>query len=523
MKPLLTLLVSVGLSSAVAQSPNTFELAFTPPGAVGYSSYMDGAVAPDGSMAVLTGNLQITESQFIITRLHPDGSVAWSRQVTTSVAGAWMEPRKVIFTSDGQILCFGLFFAQTGNQYFLSRLSGEGELLWSRSYAAGSEENAGDYGSSNLHATSDGGAALCLGMLKKTVAVRVDATGAVQWARSYVTSESPTEKNPGFDFAMMPDGGMLLTEKAEGDIFLVRTDAAGDLLWSQRYPNGLYNHPKMAIALTDGGYLVAGIAGLLPFAMRLDSYGGVIWAKQYTLDEVYVEGFEQAVELEDGDFLLTPTANSIGLLGLRVSPLGAPVNATMLPGTSSYADIMGQHNGEVLAGGVISGYDDLGNLISTYPVLRLPSTMDMACGTGTTYATAMDIPFPTAPTSGCTVQEETIGLVELITYATEQTASRGPLCAAVTGLHEVPPTELLTATPTLLSAGTPLFIDLGEGFMAGSIEHFISDGRSDRFFTFKAQQGRMEINTTNWVAGMHTVRVLDGNGAFIGTVRVLVH
>ncbi len=529
MKHLLTLIVCAGLTNAFAQEGSTFELAFDSPGIEGYSNYVDGAVADDGSIVLLSGNSQLTESQFIITRLHPDGSFAWSKQVVTTTAGDWLDPRKTIFTSTGDILCFGLIYSSTGSKYFLVRLTGAGELLWSQVYAANVDALGGDYGFSNLHATPDGGASVSLGIFSKTIAMHVDASGIVQWARSYLTSEGPTEKNPGFDFAALPDGGMLLCEKAESDIFLVRTDPNGNLLWSQRYPNGRYNHTKTAIVLADGGFLLAGYTAnvddqtLLPFAMRVDADGNTIWFKSYILDEYFVEAFEQAIELPDGTYLLTPTEYSQGLMALRVSPLGEPIASSVLTGSlEGYTDIIGTHGDEILASGVVTMTDNLGNYSSTIPVLRLSSNMQTECGSGTTGASAIDGTALIQPSSGCTVQDENVGSAAFNVVLTDQMASTGSFCFALTGVQEQRGDTPVSAFPNLLFAGGALVIDMGTTKAVGVVERYTADGRQQSVASVPANQQRFEMNTTGWSTGVHTLRFLGANNHLIGTVRVVV-
>ncbi|MBK9759040.1 MAG: hypothetical protein IPO90_03445 [Flavobacteriales bacterium] len=531
MKHLLTLIVSVGLISAFAQEGTTFELAFDAPGLEGYSNYVDGAVAEDGSIALLSGNPQLTESQFIITRLHPDGSFAWSNRVSTTSADQWLEPRKTIFTSTGDILCFGLNYSSAGSKYFLVRLTGAGELLWSQLYAANVDALGGDYGFSNLHATPDGGASVSLGMFSKAIAMRVNAAGAVQWARSFLTTEGPTEKNPGFDFAALPDGGMLLCEKAESDIFLVRTDPDGDLLWSQRYPNGAYNHPKTAIGIADGGFLIAGgttyggfgVGVTAPFAMRLDQFGNTIWFKSYTFDECYVEAFEQAIELPDGTYLLTPTEYSQGLIALRVSPLGVPIAASTLSGNlSGYTDIIGTHDDEILASGVVTMTDNFGNYTSTIPVLRSNSSMQIECGSGTTGASTVDGTALIQPSSGCNVQDENVGSEAFNVVLTEQVAGTGSFCLALTGVQEQRGGTPISAFPNLLFPGSALVIDMGTTKAVRVIERYTTDGRQQSVVSVPVNQQRFEMNTTGWSTGVHTLRVVGESNQPVGTVRVVV-
>ena len=387
-------------------------------------------------------------------------------------------------------------------------------MLWTRTYR---QEIAGsDYGFSSIVATSDDQLVVSMGLIDRTVAMRLNMEGGMLWANRYVTDLSPTNKNPGFDFTATDDGGVLLTEKAEDDIFLVRLSSDGSVQWARRYPNGGYCHTRAAILLEDGGFLIAGSKDTSPFAARLDAAGGVIWQKEYALDEGIMESFDKALELPDGDFLLTPSSGSVGIMGMRVSPLGAPSSAHTIGG-DGYTRIIGRHEGLVLFGGRAFVAGDSG----TQDAMLLVATgedMVLGCAQESTGVTASDIAVP-PPIYGCTVVQEAIvqDMVETSTSVVQFGAR--PLCASISGTVErTAPRWRVFPSPT--SAGGPLRVELDRSRDGLFVEVMSSAG--EHMASTALTEGRSTLSTAGWSPGLYLIRMIDRDRRDLGTQRIIV-
>ena len=296
-------------SICAAQSPTGFLRVIDPPGDNAYHSFVDGLVSPDGGIFMLGGYQNIQEPAFTLARYDTTAHFLWCTKVESASAASDLQPRKVVRMSTGDLMVFGTYASGDNRDYFLTRMDDAGEVQWTRLYH---QQYVGfDYGFSSIVATSDDELVVSMGLIDRTVAMRLDMDGEVLWSHQYITDLSPTNKNPGFDFTATADGGVLLTEKAEDDIYLVRLDSLGGVPWARRYPNGGYCHTHTAILLEDGGFLIAGSRDSSPFAARVNVDGDVTWQKTYAFDEGFVERFEQAMELSDGGYLLTPSARRL--------------------------------------------------------------------------------------------------------------------------------------------------------------------------------------------------------------------
>lgn len=518
--PMKTLLFSsawVCASFAAAQSPANFLRVIDTPGDNAYATFVCGLVAPDGGIFLLGGYQNIQEPAFTLAKYDSTGQFLWGRKVESSSAGTQMEPKKVVRMSTGDLMVFGTYASGSGQDYFVTRVDPDGDVQWTRTYHQ--QYEGFDYGFSSIVATSDDELVMSMGLIDRTIAMRLDMDGEPQWANHYVTDLSPTNKNPGFDFAATADGGVLLTEKAEDDIYLVRLDSTGAVEWAKRYPNGGYCHTNTAILLADGGFLIAGSKDAVPFAARIDDSGGMIWQKEYAFDEGAVENFDHAMELTDGDYLLTPSQNSSGIMAMRVSPLGTPVACYTITG-GGYMRIIGRQEDLVVLGGrtlleVDGGFEDAILLSGS------GENLDPDCLQGTTGATGNDITIP-PPIHGCNVAEEPIVEGSINTFVSSILFGTRQVCPSLVAVSGSPGIDHFSVFPSLISAGSPFRIELGDMGDAVSVECFSIDGRSMAQTLVRPGASSAAVSTANWAIGLYVIRATGRDGSVLATTRIVV-
>ncbi|HSG81385.1 MAG TPA: hypothetical protein VLC48_03970 [Gemmatimonadota bacterium] len=172
---------------------------------------------------------------------------------------------------------------------YILRIDASGDTVWTRTL--------GGPGIDRIFATApteDGGSVFAgitnnesAGELDATL-IRVDADGQVVWARSY-----GGERNDiGHGVTTAPGGGFLLVGytnsygAGQNDIYLVRTDPAGAVAWTQMIGDAGDDRAMMAAPITGGGYAIAG------YASGTDEYwsakltavsdaGEVLWSESF--------------------------------------------------------------------------------------------------------------------------------------------------------------------------------------------------------------------------------------------------
>jgi hypothetical protein len=212
--------------------------------------------------------------------------------------------------------------------------------------------------------------------------LKVSYSGETQWEKSYF-------KTPEFLYAGWcnsvdisdPDnyilGGSLLEN--ESHCMLVEFDAFGDTIWSKTYtPEGLnYSVGYNAIRNSDGDYLIAGFAGIMPhdsaFLLKVDQNGNEIWHNVYPITN-YVSVIGSIIETQNGYMLggqsiQTDSGQLENNFLINVDELGTEL------WRQSYGDLgfddpwvfleNGPNNSIILAGGQATY--DMNDIAYTYP------------------------------------------------------------------------------------------------------------------------------------------------------------
>ena len=89
--------------------------------------------------------------------------------------------------------------------------------------------------------------------------IRTDSIGDISWAKTYGGNSSDF----GYSVRQTTDEGYIVAGYTEsfgnaGDVYLLRTDSDGNLLWSQSYGGASNDRGWSVQQTTDGGYVIAG-------------------------------------------------------------------------------------------------------------------------------------------------------------------------------------------------------------------------------------------------------------------------
>jgi len=178
--------------------------------------------------------------------------------------GSQDEAHSVQQTSDGGYIALGTTygFGAGGGDFFLIKTDAYGNLQWAKTY--GGTNYDWPY---SVQQTSGGGYILA-GVTRSFGAggydiflIKTDANGNRQWAKTYGgTGEDNLWMTP---FQQTSDGGYIVVGYTSSfgaggyDIFLIKTDANGNLQWAKTY-GGTGEELRPAVQQTsDGGYIVA--------------------------------------------------------------------------------------------------------------------------------------------------------------------------------------------------------------------------------------------------------------------------
>jgi hypothetical protein len=192
------------------------------------------------------------------------------------------------------------------------RIDATGNLLWCKTYG---QVNYGGFGKSVVQ-TPDGG--FLIGgqtatpqLVNAMYFIRTNAAGDTLWTKTW----EPTDSEGAKDMMVTADSGFIIvsaTTYPDGDIMVMRTDSVLDTLWVKQYMHpGFSDYPHRINRTGDGGYIIAGTARVSTFSdrdamvIKIDSTGNYQWGKMY--GAAGNAGQENAISVEqaaDGGFFI---------------------------------------------------------------------------------------------------------------------------------------------------------------------------------------------------------------------------
>jgi hypothetical protein len=240
----------------------------------------------------------------------------------------------LVGTADGGYAMAGYTdsFGAGSDDFWLIKTDANGNMQWNKTYGGANSDIgrslvvAPDGGFAIAGYTSSYGAGAYDAWLVKT-----DANGNMQWNKTYGGIWSDYV----FSLVNSPDGGYALfgltyslyTEVYDltlPDVWLIKTDALGNMQWNKTYGLGVYDEHGYSLAATsDGGYALFGCMSSFgyPCLVKTDANGNVQWYKTggemlngfiHSLVETSDEGYALAGEYypigaESGDSWLVKT------------------------------------------------------------------------------------------------------------------------------------------------------------------------------------------------------------------------
>jgi hypothetical protein len=212
----------------------------------------------DGGYIVAGGTESFgwSNDAFFLIKTDANGNVIWAK---TYDEGTFHRAFSVQQTSDGGYIVAGWTYSWY-NYIFLIKTDANGNRIWAKTYGGTDDDWA-----TSVQQTSDGGYIMA-GITSSFGAgdydiflIKTDANGNVQWAKTY----GGTDDDRAYSVQQTSDGGYIVAGRTwsfgvGGDIFLIKTDANGNIQWAKTY-GGIYGDWAYSVQQTsDGGYIVAG-------------------------------------------------------------------------------------------------------------------------------------------------------------------------------------------------------------------------------------------------------------------------
>lgn len=230
-----------------------------------------------------------------------------------------------ISSNDGNLMVVGMSDSidgdvsgnHGGQDFWVVKVSQSGDIIWQKSYGGTQDEYAskiipgidGGYVLVGRSESSDGDVSENQG-LEDIWIVKIDEAGTILWEKSYGGSltEYPSKiiqtQDDGYLVvgATNSDDGDVSDSNGGYDVWVMKLDASGNLVWKNNYGGSNAETGISAVQLPDNSYIIGNYTlssdGNVPdnyggndyWVFKIDSFGNLVWSQNYggsDSDEVY--------------------------------------------------------------------------------------------------------------------------------------------------------------------------------------------------------------------------------------------
>lgn len=146
--------------------------------------------------------------------------------------------------------------------------------------------------------------------------IKTDHTGQTMWIKSY----GGVREDYGYDVKLTSDGGYIIVGytmsqgNGDKDIWLIKTNSLGDVLWHKTYGDGTTEWAHSVYESSDGGYGIAGFKGSNhagnAWIIKTDQKGTMEWEK--ILGGAARDTAQSIQQTKDGGYIITGYTSSQG-------------------------------------------------------------------------------------------------------------------------------------------------------------------------------------------------------------------
>ena len=264
------------------------------------------------------------ESDVYLIRTDAAGETTWTR----TYGGEEVEyAYSVEETDDGGYIAAGWTssYGAGRDDIYLIRTDSAGDTLWTRAYG-GPDPDLGF----SVRQTADRGYVVAGGTRSlgagswDVILIKADSIGDAVWVQTY----GDTDPDLGFSVRETADGGYIIAGRSRSygaggdDVYLIRTDDAGDTVWTRTYGGPDDDEGYSVDETADGGYIVVGKTrsfGGGPcnvYLIKTDGVGDTVWTRTYGGRAVdWGSGVEQTT---DGGYVVVGRTYEFGAGGSDV-------------------------------------------------------------------------------------------------------------------------------------------------------------------------------------------------------------
>lgn len=256
---------------------------------------------------------------FWVVKTDQSGTIQWQKcygDPDSQIASSIQQ------TNDGGYIIAGHTNSITnGYDFWIIKIDESGNLQWQESYGGSNQDDAqsvqqtadGGYIIAGFSSSNDGDVSGNHGNADYWV-VKVDASGNIQWQKSYGGSEHDLARS----IQQTTDGGYIIAGESlsnDGDVsgnhgsydfWVVKTDPSGTIQWQKCFGEIHYEVAYTVLQTNDGGYVIGGAfenieyTSLYNLLIKVDPAGEIIWQNSIGSSQVITS----VKETDDGGLIL---------------------------------------------------------------------------------------------------------------------------------------------------------------------------------------------------------------------------
>ncbi len=280
-KIIVTLLLSAFINTVNAQI--TFQKSYGGSGTEGRSMVVK---TSDGGYAITSysDSAGLGYINAYLVRTDGNGTLLWNK---TYGGFATDVGRSIAQTYDNGFIIAGstISFSPSNYDVYLIRTDMNGDTLWSKTYGSSTFLNEDAW---NILQTVDSGFIITAhwASTSYTYLIKTNNIGDTLWTRIYDAGDA-------FSIIQNPDKGFTICGTAYSfisnsvDMYITRMDSLGNIAWYKTYGGNITEYGNQIIKANDGGYIAIGYTSSFGagsddvYIVKTDSMGGLLWSKTY--------------------------------------------------------------------------------------------------------------------------------------------------------------------------------------------------------------------------------------------------
>ena len=253
-----------------------------------------------------------------LIKTNAQGDTVWTR---TYGGGSGDQGNSVAPTADGGYIIAGYTWSfGAGNaDVYLVKTNATGDTAWTRAYGGTSEDEG-----YSVQQTADGGY-IVAGVthsfgagIADVYLIKTNAGGGTVWTRTY----GGTSNDEGYSVQQTADSGYIIVGYTSSfgagsqDVYLIKTNAAGDTLWTRTFGGNLRDWGNSVQQVAGGGYVITGATrsfgagGQDLYLIKTNASGDTVWTR--TFGGIGNDEGSSVQQTGDGGWVVAGSTTSFG-------------------------------------------------------------------------------------------------------------------------------------------------------------------------------------------------------------------